>query len=444
MNSWRLLLLLAFVAFSSGSVYSETVIYTISAKNTLTVTGTAPTASTATIVETYSTSNQMTKDISQTLTLNGYNGCTITNITLNMRSNSSSGKGGLTYSIDGGTIHTDIVASGTAFSNDAWHGAWSTSYVDVSKNVAIVCGNAPVILQISATENSLYCQSYTITYSLPSLFNITPTSNNSAWGTVSLVGNTITASPEEGYRVSTTNPYTVTGGVTVTDNGDGTFRVDATTDCTVQINFEAIPTYTITFNAGSGSCTTTTLTELIGEAGVELPSAVPSDACLADGWSFVGWSTINVTESAVVPIVSQPGSTYYLSEDIALYAVYKKSVISSNSETYTCSITSKQWNENASNAVVLNGISWQAQGVGGGYAGFTSAKGHQFGSSNNSFSSISLTATIPGLISEVKVSTSGANNIVAYVSISVGSSVFTPSQQSITSTNTAYSFTGSS
>ena len=84
-----------------------------------------------------------------------------------------------------------------------------------------------------------------------SSYTITAISNNASYGTVSLTGKVITATPESGYRVSTTSAYTVTSGTaTVTDNGDGTFTVTPSSDCMVQINFEAIPTHNIIFNTG--------------------------------------------------------------------------------------------------------------------------------------------------------------------------------------------------
>ena len=68
-----MLLLCALIAGSSSS-WATDVTYSISSKNTLSTSGTAPKGSTATIVESYSTSKQMTAGNSQTLTLTGYNG----------------------------------------------------------------------------------------------------------------------------------------------------------------------------------------------------------------------------------------------------------------------------------------------------------------------------------------------------------------------------------
>ncbi|MCE1155082.1 MAG: hypothetical protein LWW91_02980, partial [Bacteroidales bacterium] len=127
----KLWLLAMVILLGSGVTWGATVTYTISAKNTLTTSGTAPVGSSATIVETYSTSKQMTSGNSQTLTLSGYNGYKITSITLSMRSNSSSGAGNLIYKIDGGSDQTIISTNG--FNNAAWYGAWSSSYVPVTK-----------------------------------------------------------------------------------------------------------------------------------------------------------------------------------------------------------------------------------------------------------------------------------------------------------------------
>ena len=81
---------------------------------------------------------------------------------------------------------------------------------------------------------------------------ITASSNNNTYGTVSLIGSTIIATPASGYRVSTSTPYTVTSGTaTVTPKGN-VFSVNPSVDCAVQVNFEstsAVTLYTVTINA---------------------------------------------------------------------------------------------------------------------------------------------------------------------------------------------------
>ena len=136
----KLMLLLCALVAGSGSAWATDVTYTISGKNTLSTTGTAPTNSSATIAETYSTSKQMTSGNSQTLTLKGYNGYKITALTLSMKSNSSSGSGKLRYSTNGGTNYTTLIGNNN-FNDTSWHGSWSSSYVDVTKsNLNIICG----------------------------------------------------------------------------------------------------------------------------------------------------------------------------------------------------------------------------------------------------------------------------------------------------------------
>ena len=160
LKTW--LLAVALMVAGSGSVWAETVTYEITAKNTLTTTGTAPSGSSATLVETYGTSKQMTSGNSQTVTLSGYSGYKITSITLSMRSNASAGSGNFIYKVDNGVDQT-IISTNT-FNNAAWYGAWSASYVNVTKAVDIICGNTSTVLKISATVNSLYCTSYSLTY----------------------------------------------------------------------------------------------------------------------------------------------------------------------------------------------------------------------------------------------------------------------------------------
>ena len=167
-----ILLLCALVVGTSSSWATE-VTYTVNTRTQVTVSdGTAPTGSSASFLNTYNPSSaapaQMTGGNSQTLTLSGYNGYNITNITLSMKSNKSSGSGKLSYSTDGGTTFTYIVGSSTTtvgFNNAAWNGSWSTSFVDVSKDVNIKCSLSNLIIKIEATANSLFCESYSLTYS---------------------------------------------------------------------------------------------------------------------------------------------------------------------------------------------------------------------------------------------------------------------------------------
>ena len=168
------ILLLCALIVGVGDVWGTDVKYTISSRNTLTTTGIAPAGSSATLVESYSNSKQMTSGNYQKLTLKGYKGYRITKIVLSMHSNKSTGKGFLVYTIDGTDPSNDGVngisivgakSGGIAFNDSRWNGAWTQSYTDITKNgLDIVCGSNDVIFYLRATTSSLYCQSYTITY----------------------------------------------------------------------------------------------------------------------------------------------------------------------------------------------------------------------------------------------------------------------------------------
>ncbi len=97
---------------------------------------------------------------------------------------------------------------------------------------------------IRSKSGALYLNYIKITWSNGDSYSITPQSNNTDYGTVSISGNTITATPAAGYQVSTTNPYTVTSGTATVEQDGNTFTVTPSENCTVQINFEAIPVVT--------------------------------------------------------------------------------------------------------------------------------------------------------------------------------------------------------
>ena len=80
-------------------------------------------------------------------------------------------------------------------------------------------------------------------------------------------------------------------------------------------------TYTVTFNAGSGTCGTTTMTGNF-ETGITLPTATPCPYAQENGWSFVGWSESTVSETTVRPVIHT--GTYKPTKNITLHAVYAK------------------------------------------------------------------------------------------------------------------------
>lgn len=170
-------------------------------------------------------------------------------------------------------------------------------------------------------------------YAVYKAYTITATSSNNSYGTVSLSGTTITATPTTGYRVSTGTPYTVTAGSATVAQSGNTFTVTPTSDCTVQINFEAISSYTVTFNYGTAGTGTTSLTG----SSIALPN--PTITCT--GWSFAGWTTAPVSETTTAPTgLLAAGSTYAPTANTGLYAVYSKTTSGGgNSEQVLCTET---------------------------------------------------------------------------------------------------------
>ena len=150
-------------------------------------------------------------------------------------------------------------------------------------------------------------------------YTITATRNNDSYGTVKVSGTTITATPAAGYRVMAGNDgYTVTSGTaTVVNNGDNTFTVTPSSNCTVQINFEAIPTYTVTLKDDGD-----TRTQASAGASVTLPARA---GCA--GYTFAGWTKTWVTDqtewTTTAPTIIPAGS-YTPAADENLYPVYTK------------------------------------------------------------------------------------------------------------------------
>lgn len=152
-------------------------------------------------------------------------------------------------------------------------------------------------------------------YKLEASYTITAVPNNELWGTVSGTS-TITAIPEDGYRVKAGNEgYTVTSGsATVTNNGDNTFSVSTTENCTIQINFEEIPTHTVTWSANGNTSNTSVVAE-----GSAIP--FPESASGCTGKTFMGWTSkpiVGETDDEPTYVTSANMGT----SNITYYAVF--------------------------------------------------------------------------------------------------------------------------
>lgn len=159
-----LTLLLLAICTTGGA---EEVTYTVTSTSAVSTTGTAPTGSKATYESTYKNTSQLTSGKKMTLTLSGYAGKKITGLRLSMRSNSKTGAGYLDAKIGTKSFAT-LGSSKTGVAFNEWYDnkKYSTNYKDVTANVTATAveDNEDIIIIIGATQNSLYCQSFTLTY----------------------------------------------------------------------------------------------------------------------------------------------------------------------------------------------------------------------------------------------------------------------------------------
>ena len=141
-----------------------TATYTLSSNNTVVLEGDIPAYSTATFERTSTTGKkgQMTKGNATYLQLEGWDGCTIRKVVLEMHSNSKTGSGTLVMKV-GKKVVWEIEKQ--SFSDKGWAGDYTTDWVGISTDMmAIVGDNEKVDIRITASENSLYINSYRIEY----------------------------------------------------------------------------------------------------------------------------------------------------------------------------------------------------------------------------------------------------------------------------------------
>lgn len=153
-------------AAGAGGITTYETIYTVNSKESVLTEGTYPAGSSASFINTDKNSQfQLTAGSSMTLTLNGYAGLKITGLKLSMRSNTKTGAG--RFSFKAGETVLASIESATNF--DKWYDntSYGTDYRDVNvrldKNDYQIQSGEKVVITITGTTNSLYCESFTIT-----------------------------------------------------------------------------------------------------------------------------------------------------------------------------------------------------------------------------------------------------------------------------------------
>lgn len=153
-------------ATTGANPAGEQVKYTVNTVSSVNTSGVAPSGSSVTFKNTYSTKDQMTQNNSQTYTLKGYDGKVIKKVVLSMHSNKSRGAG--TFSLTAGSNTLASISSATNFNKWYDNTSYSQDYKDVNVTMTndsyVVGANESVVLTITATTSSLYCRSVTIFY----------------------------------------------------------------------------------------------------------------------------------------------------------------------------------------------------------------------------------------------------------------------------------------
>lgn len=148
--------------------------YTLTSTTTVKQSGTAPESSDDTYKQTAKAGQkkgQMTAGNSTRLELRGWDDYIIKEVELQMRSNKSSGAGSLSLVIGNDTLWQ---IDNQPFSDESWAGEYSTDWLPITRSMnTIVKENECIEINISATENSLYINSYTIYYAVPQCYTVT-------------------------------------------------------------------------------------------------------------------------------------------------------------------------------------------------------------------------------------------------------------------------------
>ena len=189
-------------------------------------------------------------------------------------------------------------------------------------------GSAKSITFTVGNSGQLQLNTFSVTVeSAVSQFTITPATNNNDWGTVSLAGSAITATPSSGYRVSTTNPYEVSpsDAATVSQTGN-VFTVNATADCTVTINFEAIPTFEVTISTPEGGMLTVKNGDETVNSGdrFETGTVLTVTATPDENYNFRNWQAVDASTHTYT--ASNTGSYTMTEHDVTFNATFDAKV----------------------------------------------------------------------------------------------------------------------
>ena len=175
---------------------------------------------------------------------------------------------------------------------------------------------------------SIYKEVEELAYSITAIAN----PDDGSMGSVSVSEDVITATPTTGYRVSKSNPYSVSpeNSAEVLQNGNK-FTVIPSANTTVTINFEEIPSRNVCWSVNGIVIETDVVLE-----GNPIEFVNPSRG-IPEGYYFRGWSS----EEILTPQDETPEyvSSAICESDITYYAVIAEKTIGNPEQTLTQTLT---------------------------------------------------------------------------------------------------------
>ena len=264
--------------------------YTVASTSSVTPTGTVPSGSSATYSQTYNTKGQITGGKNAVLTLSGYAGKVITGITLNMKSNGSSGAGSFNAVAGSTTLASTSGNFNTWYDNESYGTSYRDVHVSLTNDTHIIGTGENVTLTITGSTNSLYISSYKITYGVPGSGSVDP--DEVTLTSISASGMT------QNYQVGDTFSF---DGVLTANYSDGN-SVAVLPDEVSSPNMSTVGNKTITLSYTEGGVTkTTTYSIYVAQKQLALESISLSGQkttyYVGDTFSFTGTCTAHYEES---------------------------------------------------------------------------------------------------------------------------------------------------
>lgn len=205
---------------------------------------------------------------------------------------------------DGISNNSPFIFSGDASTNDYYHIITLGSTLTKDTEVTLTStGERCVIWGVNTEEY------------LP--YTLTAISNDNTLGTVSVLGNRIIATPAEDCRYASPAYYVMDGEATVSQDGN-VFTVTATDDCTIQINFEAIPQHNLSYATsptGAGSIS-------LGSTSIIEGHTTTATATPNENYKFTNW-TITGTGTTLSSTTDNPTTVTMGTEDATITANFE-------------------------------------------------------------------------------------------------------------------------